>query len=123
MVVAHAVRMPSQVRRGWDADDLRLYQATHLGEFGADGALLGDVRQAGHVKPPILALAERMFRDATGPHADVAGPDLPGPLRTLLTKFPELRDTSDPRPLQMRIGIALTSQDVPVSDAGEEAPP
>jgi hypothetical protein len=112
-VVTHAIRTPSQVRQGWRADDLRLYQTTHLGEFRTDGRLQGKAVSVGHHKPPILEVAERMFRDATGAVADIAGPDLPAPLRYLLAEHPELRDPADARPLQMRIGNAYTSRDTP----------
>lgn len=117
LVVTHAIRTPSQVRQGWQAEDLRLYLATSLGEFHPDGSLAGTAVNVGHQKPPILEVAERMFRDATGPHADIGGPDLPGPLRTLLQDHPELRDPSDPRPMQTRIGSAVMSKDVPDSAA------
>jgi hypothetical protein len=120
-VVTHAIRTPSQVRQGWRADDLRLYQTTKLGEFRADGTLQTPAISAGHEKPAILEVAERMVRDATGAQADVAGPDLPSPLRHLLTEHPELRDTTDTRPLQMRIGHAYTSRDKP-DNVGQEEP-
>jgi hypothetical protein len=113
LVVTHAIRTPSQVRQGWRADDLRLYLATSLGEFHPDGSLTGNAESTGHVKPPILQVAERMFHDGTGPHADIAGPDLPEPLRTLLQQYPELRDPFDARPMQARIGTAVISRDVP----------
>lgn len=123
LVVTHAIRSPLQVRQGWAPDDLRLYQATDLGEFTPDGTLPGSPLTVGHQKPPILEVAERMFREATGPHADVAGPDLPQPLRTLLTRFPELRNASDPRPLQTRIGMAVTSRDKAVDEREGATPP
>jgi hypothetical protein len=111
------------VRQGWRADDLRLYMATNLGEFHADGSLQGHAVSVGHQKPPILEVAERMLHDATSSHADIAGPDLPAPLRYLLTEHPELRDASDPRPMQMRISNVYTSRDLPDSAAPEDRPP
>jgi len=99
-LVAHRMLMPYEVQMGWEPTDLRLYQPiVYLGSYDPRGEPTtgspGD--PVGVVVPPSL-FASRAIREALAsmsrPTQVPAGALGPEPIRELLARLPELRQTA-----------------------------
>ena len=117
--VTHRMLMPYEVQMGWEPTDLRLYQPiVFLGSYGPGGepaaGSVGD--PVGAVVPPSL-FASRVVRQALlpTPRPVSVPPMVPGPqpVRELLHRFPELRQTAglDEGQLRRAIEQAILGRD------------
>lgn len=114
----HAFMSPGQVRAGWTRTDLRTYKAIFLGAYGPDGDRTDEFRP-GLVEHPISQVAASILAVdfyplvRRCPGADslrlAADLGLPEPIRGLLDRFPELRESGAAAgDLQGRIEELLT---------------
>jgi hypothetical protein len=104
--VQHAPREPAQIRAGWEPDDLRTYRAVFLGAYNAQGKRTDEYRPAMVEQPMAFVVAGILVIDvlpslkndpASGPLSHLERLSLPGAVRRLIIRFPELLSTSVPK--------------------------
>jgi len=108
--VSHTSLLPGHVRMGWEALDLRLYQPTFLGRYGADGVRSDD--RPVSPGPMSLFVADILAEDVIPFLGAVTLDDLrlPGPVHRVVTRFPELLTAAE-QPMRERLKVAVESQD------------
>lgn len=121
--VAHRIRTPVEVRRGWSATDPRLYAPRYLGTCDSEGKLVGGsggTVESRCISIPMSVLMATILREDVKPAPDrtlVVG-TLPGPVRELVIRSSSLVEQADAADFPQRLRSAVEALDAPRAPGG-----
>lgn len=119
--VAHRVRQPAEIQRGWRATDPRLYLPRYLGTYDADGQSQIGPSNALYPTIPMSLFLATMLREDIAPARHQDETTLPDPISDLLSRHPELIAHSGDEDLRNRIlSVVAHDDDRPSSDPATE---
>jgi hypothetical protein len=118
--VAHRVRQPAEIQRGWSPTDPRLYLPRYLGTYDTNGESRIASRNAQYPTIPMSLFVTTMLGEDIGPARVRDETTLPDPARDLLVRHPELVERSGDEDLRNRIRSIVAADDRPPSDPAIE---